>query len=190
MCAIQVHEETPSLESMGIPQLYAKADGEKEVDLIGELKRLQRAIGFNFLQIVQDMSVDPEQHERKLEEIRLLFINAHHLINSFRREQAQETLLLMLQERARKKREEALAVHARCDQIEVGLREAQAALIAASQQPPTQPDIPDSPEDVQMENPASTEDNPSESPSTEHAQSIAHQTRALQLSLDLVNSML
>lgn len=104
---------------------------------MAELKRIHRAIAFNFLELVTRMSQDPVDHEKKLEEIRLLFLNAHHLINSFRLPQAKETLLLMLQDRAARKREQAAQIHRRCDEIEKALASARNRLLQAAEQAST-----------------------------------------------------
>lgn len=51
----------------------------------------------NFLEFVGILSVAPEQFEPKVEDIRNLFINAHHLLNLYRPHQARESLIMMME---------------------------------------------------------------------------------------------
>lgn len=44
------------------------------------------------------LSIAPEEFEAKLEDLRNLFINAHHLLNLYRPHQARESLTLMMEE--------------------------------------------------------------------------------------------
>ena len=52
------------------------------------------------------MSVSPEQFESKVEDLRNLFINAHHLLNLYRPHQARESLIMMMEEQLNHSREE------------------------------------------------------------------------------------
>jgi mediator of RNA polymerase II transcription subunit 7 len=52
------------------------------------------------------LSVSPEQFESKVEDLRNLFINAHHLLNLYRPHQARESLILMMEEQLSRTREE------------------------------------------------------------------------------------
>lgn len=52
------------------------------------------------------LSVAPEQFESKVEDLRNLFINAHHLLNLYRPHQARESLILMMEEQLSRTREE------------------------------------------------------------------------------------
>lgn len=77
-------------------------------DYKGELKNLCFAILTNYLDLLQIVShstltANPESgtlslREQKLNEIELLFINIHHLINELRPHQARETLRVILEE--------------------------------------------------------------------------------------------
>lgn len=60
----------------------------------------------NFLEFVGILAICPEQFEAKLEDIRNLFINAHHLLNLYRPHQARESLILMMERQLQKSREE------------------------------------------------------------------------------------
>jgi len=83
-----------SLESQGIRKLLSG----KEVDRKKELRKLNHSILLNFLDLIDILIKCPEGSERgkKTEDINLLFINMHHLINEFRPHQARESLRSML----------------------------------------------------------------------------------------------
>jgi mediator of RNA polymerase II transcription subunit 7 len=50
--------------------------------------------------------VSPELFESKVEDLRNLFINAHHLLNLYRPHQARESLIMMMEEQLNHSREE------------------------------------------------------------------------------------
>jgi len=90
-----------TLESQGIKKLLPG----KEVDRKKELRKLNHSILLNFLDLIEILIKCPEssKREEKIEDINLLFIHMHHLINEFRPHQARETLrvMLMVQKRRR-----------------------------------------------------------------------------------------
>lgn len=61
--------------------------------------RLVRSILLSFVQLTSTLSADPEQGVQKIEDLRVLFLNAHQLLNEYRPHQARETLVQRLQER-------------------------------------------------------------------------------------------
>jgi len=83
------------LESQGIKRLYSK---DENFDHIVEMKKLNHSILVNYMELLDVMIEAPASPERlkKIEEIKILFINLHHLINEFRPHQARETLRIML----------------------------------------------------------------------------------------------
>jgi len=91
----------PSLESEGRIQLYSK----ERIDHIAELKRLMRLLLSKFLALLDSLVNQPEQQGQKIEEIELIFINLHHLINSFRPHQARQTLISQLEDQISKRKE-------------------------------------------------------------------------------------
>jgi mediator of RNA polymerase II transcription subunit 7 len=71
-----------SLESQGIRRLYSA----KEVDRKRELRKLNHSALVNFLDLIDILIKTPDsaKREEKLEDLNLLFIHMHHLINEFR----------------------------------------------------------------------------------------------------------
>ena len=71
---------------------------DEDFDHIVEMKKLNHSILVNYMELLDVMIDAPHSNERlkKIEEIKILFINLHHLINEFRPHQARETLRIML----------------------------------------------------------------------------------------------
>lgn len=83
------------LEAQNIRRLYPQGNFDHK----SELKKLNHSILANFLDLLEMLVRCPSnaEKERKLEDLKLLFINLHHLINEYRSHQARETLKLMLE---------------------------------------------------------------------------------------------
>ena len=83
-----------SLESQNIRRLYSA----KDVDRKRELKKLNHSVLVNFLDLLDYLIKCPDSDKRveKIQDLNLLFIHVHHLINEFRPHQARETLRVML----------------------------------------------------------------------------------------------
>ena len=75
----------------------------------------------NFLDIIDILIKCPEspKREEKIEEINLLFIHMHHLINEFRPHQARETLRVMLHVQKRKRHQVADKFQANLDKVRI-----------------------------------------------------------------------
>ncbi|KAF2073475.1 hypothetical protein CYY_005223 [Polysphondylium violaceum] len=84
----------PTLDELDMVQLYPKGD----IEPISELKKLNRSILFNYLQLLETLIENPSDFKTKVDDISLLFINFHHLLNSYRPHQARETLLSIMTE--------------------------------------------------------------------------------------------
>jgi mediator of RNA polymerase II transcription subunit 7 len=56
------------------------------------------------------MSVNPEQYAEKIQDLRTLFINFHHLLNEYRPHQARESLILMMEEQLERARSETAGI--------------------------------------------------------------------------------
>jgi len=83
------------LESQGIRRLYP----QNNFDHRRELKKLNHSVVVNFLDLIDILIHCPESQKRqeKIDDINLLFIHIHHLINEFRPHQARETLRVMME---------------------------------------------------------------------------------------------
>ena len=66
----------------GIKRLYST----KDIDRKKELRKLNHSILVNFLDLIDILIKCPEspRREEKVEDINLLFIHMHHLVNEFR----------------------------------------------------------------------------------------------------------
>lgn len=100
----KLNDTLPSLKDQGIDQLYPDPqtiDGQpstqphKDTPLL--LKRLSKSLLLNFLELVGILSTNPSQYAEKLADIRVQFINFHHLCNEYRPHQARETLVGILE---------------------------------------------------------------------------------------------
>lgn len=64
----------------------------------------------NYLELVGILSNDPAQHQAKIEDLRTLFLNAHHLINEYRPHQAREAVIEMVEKQLESRRAEVEGV--------------------------------------------------------------------------------
>ncbi|XP_061582369.1 mediator of RNA polymerase II transcription subunit 7 [Cololabis saira] len=92
------------LESQGIERLHPVQFDHKR-----ELKKLNMSILVNFLDLLDILIKSPGsiKREEKLEDIKLLFVHMHHLINEYRPHQARETLRVMMEVQKRQRLETA-----------------------------------------------------------------------------------
>nr|CAG4648916.1 EOG090X0EJA [Polyphemus pediculus] len=90
------------LESQNIRRLYPN-----NYDHRRELKKLNHSITASFLDLVDIIIRNPESEARaaKIDDLTLLFIHMHHLVNEFRPHQARETLRVMLEQQKRQRLE-------------------------------------------------------------------------------------
>ncbi|KAI6189903.1 Mediator of RNA polymerase II transcription subunit 7 [Aphelenchoides bicaudatus] len=82
-----------SLPEIGLQQLYSSNANWKS-----ELKKLNKSVVAAFLDLLEVLIKCPDNPERreKIETIRMLFINMHHLVNEYRPVQARDTLRQMM----------------------------------------------------------------------------------------------
>lgn len=115
-----------SLESQGIRRLYSA----KDVDRKRELRKLNHSILVNFLDILDILirAPDSPKREEKIDDLNLLFIHMHHLINEFRPHQARETLRVMLHVQKRKRLQVADKFQEHLDKVQETIQEALASL--------------------------------------------------------------
>ncbi|KAJ6086278.1 Mediator complex subunit Med7 [Penicillium sp. IBT 16267x] len=108
----------PSLQEQGIEQLYPEpattttqdssqsSQSPQPLSHAYYLLKISKSLLLNFLETVGILSVSPEQFEPKVEDLRNLFINAHHLLNLYRPHQARESLIMMMEEQLERTRQE------------------------------------------------------------------------------------
>ncbi|KAF9122128.1 Mediator of RNA polymerase II transcription subunit 7 [Mortierella sp. 14UC] len=108
-----VQDSLASLAEQGIEQLYPKGD----IDRVKELKKLNHSAIFNFLDLVHVLSTSPSEFATKVDHIRVIFINMHHILNEYRPHQARETLRLMMNDQLDRKRKETAALKRTCEDL-------------------------------------------------------------------------
>ncbi|KAH3898683.1 related to Mediator of RNA polymerase II transcription subunit 7 [Saccharomycodes ludwigii] len=119
----QLKDELPDLKQVGIPQLYKNNDTQDYTDKIKQLKILVKSLLLNFLELTGLLSLDPSQYEKKLEHIRIILINIHHLLNEYRPHQTRESLIMLLEDQLAFKRKEINNIKLVCKQVEEKLKE-------------------------------------------------------------------
>jgi mediator of RNA polymerase II transcription subunit 7 len=100
----QQPDSVPSLESLSQTQLYPD---DNVANIKGELQKLNHSLLIAFARLVKTMAVAPLESEAKIEEIRVVLVNAHHLINTMRPIQARQGLEAMMRVQIRRKRDAA-----------------------------------------------------------------------------------
>jgi mediator of RNA polymerase II transcription subunit 7 len=80
-----------------------KSGSEWSLDRAFYLKKTIRSILLNFLELITILSEDPTRAPNKIQDMTVLFLNAHHMINEYRPHQARETLILMMEEQVERK---------------------------------------------------------------------------------------
>ncbi|KAJ5081819.1 hypothetical protein NUU61_010083 [Penicillium alfredii] len=124
----------PSLKDQGIDQLYPEpaaedtGDPSKPVAPLNHayyLLKISKSLLLNFLEFVGILSGSPEQFEAKVEDLRNLFINAHHLLNLYRPHQARESLIMMMEEQLDRTRDEIRQMDKAQAEIEAALNQLQ-----------------------------------------------------------------
>ncbi|KAK3809273.1 MAG: MED7 protein-domain-containing protein [Benniella sp.] len=140
-----VHDSLATLEEQGIEQLYPKGS----IDRVKELKKLNHSAVFNFLELVHTLSTSPGEFAIKVDQIRVIFINMHHILNEYRPHQARETLKLMMEEQLSKKKKETEALRKTCTDLRRKL-----AILRALRQEQTPPQSSDT--DIEMAPASST----------------------------------
>ncbi|WPH02620.1 Hypothetical protein R9X50_00548500 [Acrodontium crateriforme] len=107
---IDHHAATPTLADAGIEQLFPTPNDNEPLNPQPHLIALSRSLLATFLALSGTLAQDPTQFEPHTREMQTLVFNLHDLINRYRPHQARETLILDLEERIAKRREETRAI--------------------------------------------------------------------------------
>ncbi|KAI8339502.1 mediator of RNA polymerase II transcription subunit 7 [Chlamydoabsidia padenii] len=102
----QVHDHLPSLQEQNVKQLFPT----DKIDRVNELKRLNRTLLVKFLGLLETLSNKPEEFGKLTEDIRIIFINMHHILNEYRPHQAREALKILMEEQLEKKRNQTAEI--------------------------------------------------------------------------------
>ncbi|KAF6806050.1 hypothetical protein CMUS01_14469 [Colletotrichum musicola] len=111
-------DKLPSLEDGEIKRLVPAHSEEKDgkhLDRAFELKKMAKSLLLNFLELVSIMAVVPEDGAAKIEDLRTLFINFHHVLNEYRPHQARESAIALMQSNLDRTRAETAAIRAQVD---------------------------------------------------------------------------
>ncbi|EEH05676.1 mediator complex subunit [Histoplasma capsulatum G186AR] len=98
----------PSLQEQGIEQLYPSPPSGNALPANHRfyLLKISKSLLLNFLEFIGILALCPERFESKVQDIRNLFINAHHLLNLYRPHQARESLIMLMEEQLDRTKEE------------------------------------------------------------------------------------
>ncbi|KAI5459376.1 MED7 protein-domain-containing protein [Mariannaea sp. PMI_226] len=112
-------DKLPTLEEQGIANLPSTSQSDskdaKHFDRALELKRLAKSLLLNFLELSGTLSVNPSHAEAKVQDLRTMFINFHHILNEYRPHQARESAIALMQEHLDRTRTETMAIRAQAD---------------------------------------------------------------------------
>jgi len=116
------------LESQGIKRLYPLNFDHRK-----ELKKLNHSVLANFLDLLESLIRCPDSAKRveKIEDIKLLFIHMHHLINEFRPHQAREALRVTMELQKRQRLDIANKFQLHLDKVTETVQSALQALPAS-----------------------------------------------------------
>ncbi|KAI8069311.1 mediator complex, subunit Med7 [Gongronella butleri] len=127
----QVRDRLPTLKEQNIKQLFA--DGE--IDRVAELKRLNRTLIVQFLDLLDVLVKQPEEFGKRIENISTIFINMHHILNEYRPHQARETLRLLMEEQLDKKRQQSAEIRKKTKETMALLEQFASTLSAPAKTP-------------------------------------------------------
>ena len=103
--SLSLSEPETTLASSGIEQLYPNTTSAKLNPQL-HLLSLSRSLLTTFLALVGILSQNPTLYTEKVEDLQTICYNMHDLINQYRPHQARESLVLGMEERIQKLREE------------------------------------------------------------------------------------
>ncbi|KAI9017375.1 MED7 protein-domain-containing protein [Gaertneriomyces semiglobifer] len=99
-----------SLRESGETQLYS----DKPLHFGDVLGNLVKALLANLVQLVDVLATRPEQHAFKIQQVRQLLVNIHHVINLYRQHQARDTVRLILEQQIARRRSMTARLRSHC----------------------------------------------------------------------------
>ncbi|GAV28702.1 hypothetical protein PMKS-002176 [Pichia membranifaciens] len=118
------NEGESKIEEENLNKAYLEEEEEEEVFTkarIDELKKMTKSLLLNFLELVGLLSSNPKLTAKKIDNIRTILINIHHLLNSYRLHQSRETLILSMQKKLSETQDEIHGIKITCTQVEAKL---------------------------------------------------------------------
>ena len=103
--SLSLGDPSPILADQGIEQLYPSRPSATS-NPASHLLSLSRSLLTTFLAIVGILSQNPELYKEKVEDLQTILFNMHELINQYRPHQARESLILGMEERVGRMRNE------------------------------------------------------------------------------------
>lgn len=119
-----VTKEISNGEEIGTQSELIDSEEEEEVFTkarIDELKKMTKSLLLNFLELVGLLSSNPKLAAKKIDNIRTILINIHHLLNSYRLHQSRETLILSMQKKLAETQDEIHEIKVTCAKVETKL---------------------------------------------------------------------
>lgn len=91
--------------------------------MVSELKKLNRALLFNFLELLEVLVKNPVLYQKKVDDLEVIFVNMHHLLNSFRPHQARSYIISVLEEQVTKKKQAVETLRSVFANVEVTMKQ-------------------------------------------------------------------
>ncbi|CCG22121.1 RNA polymerase II mediator complex subunit [Candida orthopsilosis Co 90-125] len=109
-------DKLPNLKDTQWKQLYNDANLTSETK-IKELHKMMDSLLLNFVELINILSVDPQQFEPKIKDMSLLLINFNHILNTYRPHQSRESLIMLLKRKIQAKRAEIENIESVCEDV-------------------------------------------------------------------------
>ncbi|KAK9468904.1 mediator of RNA polymerase [Lipomyces arxii] len=91
------------------------ANNNNKIDLLNEIIN---NLLLKYLELVGIMSIEPEQFPKNVDEIRVLLINIHHILNQYRPHQARESVISLMESELIRKQSQIKLIRDACENAE------------------------------------------------------------------------
>ncbi|GLD98455.1 hypothetical protein PINS_up007152 [Pythium insidiosum] len=106
----------------------ATGDSAASIDYKTQLKKMNRSLLASFVELVDVLIHKPAMFNEKLDDIELLFLNMHNLINAFRPQQARETIIHQLRTQIQERRDAVQDIRRSIDEARKAVEETHSQL--------------------------------------------------------------